>query len=66
MIEDPEDWRMLVAQAKIGLEAVIDEATGYQHQRDPDALARRYRELGGNDEDYRAPDYPPVDGAQET
>jgi hypothetical protein len=59
----PEERKKLVAQAKLGFEAVIDEATGYQEVREPDALAKRYRELGGEDADYRAPDYPPESGS---
>jgi hypothetical protein len=58
----PEERAKLVAQAKIGLEAVIDEATGYQDVRATDALRKRYAELGG-DENYTAPDCPPEDAA---
>lgn len=58
----PEERKKLVAQAKLGLDAVIDEATGYQEVREPGALAKRYRELGGEDADYRTPDYPPEPG----
>lgn len=31
-----------VAMAKVGLDAVIDEATGYQQQRPKDALKRNF------------------------
>lgn len=53
------------AQATVGLEALIDEATGFQAERPKDALAKRYRELGGRDEDYRAPDAPDMRGEGE-
>lgn len=33
----------LSAVAKIGLEALIDEATGYQYEREADALEVRFR-----------------------
>ena len=49
------DRAKMIAQAKLGFEALIDEATGFQGVRGPDALAKRYRELGGEDADYRAP-----------
>jgi hypothetical protein len=48
-----------LAQAKLGLDALIDEATGYQDVRPDGELAERYREYGGEDSDYRAPDFPP-------
>lgn len=51
------DEKML-AQAKVGLDALIDEATGFQKQRAPDELAKRYRSYGGTDADYRAPATP--------
>lgn len=50
------------AQATVGLEALIDEATGFQEERPKEALAKRYRELGGCDEDYRVPDAPGEEG----
>lgn len=34
----------LVAMAKVGLDAVIDEATGYQAMRHPQELAKRHKE----------------------
>jgi hypothetical protein len=48
-----------LAQAKVGLDALIDEATGYQDVRPDGELAERYRTYGGKDSDYRAPDFPP-------
>jgi hypothetical protein len=51
--------KRLIAQAKLGLDALIDEATGYQEVRPADDLAKRYEQYGGDRSDYRAPDYPP-------
>lgn len=56
----PEERKKLSAQAKIGIEALIDEATGYQKVRPKDDLQRRYETYGGEASDYRAPDAPPV------
>lgn len=49
----------LVAQAKVGMRAVIDEATGFQDHRAPDDLRKHYAEMGGDESDYTAPDSPP-------
>jgi hypothetical protein len=54
-----EEREKLIAQATAGLEAVIDEATGYQAVRPKDALRKRYAELGGSEDDYLAPDTVP-------
>lgn len=48
------DREKLLAQAKVGLDALIDEATGYQDERPSDELAKRYRDYGGKDSDYSA------------
>jgi hypothetical protein len=56
-----KERRNLIAQAKLGLEALIDEATGYQEVRDKDALRERYIELGGDPDEFRAPDSLPPD-----
>lgn len=53
-------YAKLIAQAKLGLEALIDETTGYQEVRPPDALRKRYAEFGGDEKDYTAPDRPPA------
>jgi hypothetical protein len=38
-----------LAMAKVGLRALIDEATGFQAQRDPDDLRRYAESLGVSD-----------------
>jgi hypothetical protein len=53
---DRDERKRMVAQAKVGLDALIDEATGYQQQRPKDELRKRYAELGGDEGDYRCPD----------
>lgn len=58
-IMSDDDRKKLLAQAKLGLDALIDEATGYQTVRSRYALAKRYEEYGGEASDYRAPDAPP-------
>lgn len=50
-----ERSKKLLAQAKVGLDALIDEATGYQSVRPDDELRRRYAEYGGDAADYTAP-----------
>lgn len=45
-----------LAQAKVGLDALIDEATGYQEVRPDGELAERYVGYGGSESDYHAPD----------
>lgn len=57
----PEDLARLIAQAKVGIHAVIDEATGFQEHRAPDDLRRQYAELGGSEADYTAPNFPPAE-----
>ena len=39
---DPVKHRELMAQAKIGIDALIDEATGYQERRPKGELRDRY------------------------
>ena len=39
---DPRRKRELIAQAQIGLDALIDEATGYQERRPKGELRDRY------------------------
>lgn len=56
-----EELKKLRAQAKVGLDALIDEATGYQAKRPKDDLRRRYEGYGGDADDYIAPDFPPED-----
>lgn len=51
-----EELDVLVRLAKIGIRALVEEATGYQEQRAPDDLRQRYAELGGDESDYIAPD----------
>jgi len=60
----PDERAKLVAQAKVGLDALIDEATGYQQMRPKDALAKRYADLGGDESDYRAPDALPEEDSR--
>jgi hypothetical protein len=40
--DDPKRKRELIAQAQIGLDALIDEATGYQERRPKGELRDRY------------------------
>ena len=40
--EDKERFREEMALAKVGLDALIDEATGYQESRPADELHERY------------------------
>lgn len=42
----PEERDQQVAQAKVGMRALIDEATGFQDVRDPDDLQRYAESLG--------------------
>lgn len=62
--DTPEERARLKAQAILGIEALIDEATGYQNVRGKRELRDRYAELGGEEQDYMAPDYPPDDASE--
>lgn len=54
----PPERQKLLAQAKVGMRALVDEATGHQSVRPADDLARTYADLGGEQSDYRAPGAP--------
>jgi hypothetical protein len=46
-IAEEDEKRLRKAEldlAKVGLDALIDEATGYQAERVPDELRKRYRQ----------------------
>ena len=56
----PAEREAIGRQARVGMRALVDEATGFQEERPARDLRDEYEALGGDAADFTAPDFPPV------